>query len=74
MGKEGYEVNTQTNVQTTALATGVAAIFMWLMGYFAPDLMAAAPTGLEAILTGMIIAVIGLLLPKEKLERGNGNG
>lgn len=67
-------MNTSTNVQTTALAAGVTTVLLWLLGFFAPDLMAAAPTGLEAAITGIVAVAAGYLLPKEKLEKGTGDG
>lgn len=64
----------QTNVQTIGLAAGITVIIMWLLGYFAPDLMAEAPTGIEATITGGIVVIAGWLLPKEKFLKGTGNG
>ena len=64
-------MNTSTNVQTTALAGAGAAILMWLLGFFAPDLMATAPTGLEAATTTIIAVAVGYALPKENLEKGD---
>lgn len=63
-------MNTSTNVQTTALATFVAALIFWLLGYFSPELMATAPPGLESGLAGAIIAVIGYLIPDNTLGGG----
>ena len=48
-------MRTSTNV---GIAAGLAVITMWLLGYFAPDLMTAAPVGLEAAITGVIAVVV----------------
>jgi len=48
-------MRTSTNV---GIAAGLATILMWLLGYFSPDLMAAAPVGLEAAITGVIAVVV----------------
>ena len=50
-----------TTVITTGLAAGLATVALWLLGYFQPDLMAAAPTGLEAAITGIFTAAVGFL-------------
>ena len=60
-------MNANTNVQTTAVATFVAALVFWLLGYFQPELMATAPAGLESGLAGVIIAVIGYFVPQKAL-------
>ena len=64
----------QTNVQTIGLAAGATVIIMWLLGFFAPDLMATAPVGVEAAITGMVVVITGWLLPKDKFIKGTGNG
>jgi hypothetical protein len=64
----------QTSVQTIGIAAGTTVIIMWLLGFFAPDLMATAPTGLEASITGVVVVITGWLLPKEKFIKGTGNG
>jgi hypothetical protein len=64
----------QTNVQTIGLAAAATVIIMWLLGFFAPDLMATAPVGLEAAITGVVVVITGWLLPKDKFIKGTGNG
>ena len=49
----------QTTVTTVSLAAGAATVSLWLLGYFQPELMAAAPVGLEAAITGIFAAVVG---------------
>ena len=55
-------MNGSTNVQVVGLAAGLATIVMWLLGFFAPELMASAPTGLEAAITGIFSVLVGLLM------------
>lgn len=52
-------MNGKTNVQMIGLAAGLATVVIWLLGYFAPELMATAPTGLEAAITGIFAVVVG---------------
>ncbi len=52
-------MNQRTNVQVVGVAAGVTTIVIWLLGYFAPALMATAPTGLEAAITGIITVIVG---------------
>ena len=58
-------MNGSTNTQIVALSAGLATIVMWLLGYFAPGLMATAPTGLEAGITAVFTVVVSLLLPPD---------
>ncbi len=67
-------MDTQTNVQTVGVAAGATVIVMWLLDFFAPALMATAPTGLEAAITGVIVVIAGWFLPKDKFTKGTGNG
>jgi len=67
-------MNDQTNVQTVGIAAGATVIVMWLLAFFAPDLMATAPTGLEAAITGVVAVIAGWFLPKDKFTKGTGNG
>lgn len=60
-------MNSQTNVQTISVATLFVSSFIWLLGFYQPDLMAAAPVGFESIATGGLVAMISYLVPKEKL-------
>lgn len=52
-------MNKQTNIQTIGAAAGSTTILLWLLGYFQPELMATAPTGLEAAITGVIAVAAG---------------
>ena len=63
----------QTNVQTIGLAAAATVIIMWLLGFFAPDLMATAPVGVEAAITGVVVVITGWLLPKDKFIKGTRN-
>ena len=54
-------MNGSTNTQVIALAAGLSTIIMWLLGYFLPDLMQSAPTGLEAAITAVITVLAGVL-------------
>lgn len=47
-----------------SLAGGLAVIVFWVLGYFAPDLMATAPTGLEAAFTAVFSQFIAWLIPR----------
>jgi len=55
-------------IQATGLGAMLAVLVIWLTGYFAPDLMATAPVGLEAALTGGLAVLIGWLVPSKKNE------
>lgn len=55
-------MNGSTNVQVVGISAGLATIVMWLLGYFAPELMASAPTGVEAAITGIFSVTVGLFL------------
>ncbi|KKK74167.1 hypothetical protein LCGC14_2886500 [marine sediment metagenome] len=50
-----------TNVQVVGLAAGLATVLMWLLGFFYPELMSQAPTGLEAAITGIFAVLMGLI-------------
>lgn len=52
-------MNNNTTVTTVGLAAGFATVALWLLGHFQPELMASAPVGLEAALTGIFTAVVG---------------
>jgi len=67
----------KTNIQIVGLAAGLATVLMWLMGYFAPDLMGQAPAGLEAAITGIITVLVGLIAKPDagiKALPGTGDG
>lgn len=46
---------------TVSLSAGLATIVMWQLGYWLPDMMAAAPTGLEAAIVAVIAGVASRL-------------
>jgi len=52
----------RTNVQVVGLAAGITTVILWLTGFFAPELMASAPTGLEAGITGIVTVIAGYFL------------
>ena len=54
-------MDNQTTVTTVSLAAGVATVTLWLLGFFQPELMAAAPVGLEAAITGIFASVVGYI-------------
>jgi hypothetical protein len=51
----------RTNVQVVGAAAALATVTMWLLGYFAPELMDTAPTGLEAAATALFSVGAGML-------------
>lgn len=53
-----------TNVKVVGFAAGVTTILIWLLGYFYPELMEVAPTGLEAGITAVITSVTSYLVPQ----------
>lgn len=61
-------MNSETNTQTSIIATFIAAVVFWLAGNFAPELMSTAPAGLEAGLAGFLIVVIGYMAPKDLMS------
>jgi len=48
-------LRTSTNA---GLAGGIAVLIIWVGGMFAPESMANAPAGLEAAITGIIMALV----------------
>ena len=61
-------MNSETNTQTSIIATFLAAVVFWLAGHFLPELMASAPAGLEAGLAGTLIVLIGYMAPKDLMS------
>jgi len=49
----------QTTVVTIGTASGITTILFWLIGFYQPELMAAAPAGVEAGVTGIVAATTG---------------
>ncbi len=43
-----------------------AVLLIWLTGFYLPELMATAPVGLEAALTGGMAVFAGWLIPNKK--------
>ena len=56
-------------IQATGLGAMIAVVAIWLMGYFVPDLMATAPVGLEAALTGGLSVLMGWIVPSKGKEK-----
>lgn len=56
----------ERKIQATGLGAMFAVITIWLMGFYMPELMATAPVGLEAALTGGISVFAGWLIPNKK--------
>ena len=52
-----------TNVKVVGFAAGVTTILIWLIGFFQPELLDAAPTGLEAGITAVITSVVSYFVP-----------
>jgi hypothetical protein len=58
--KQRKKVNPiEPKIKAVGFSAGVTTVLMWLAGYALPDLMATAPTGLEAAVTGLIATVAG---------------
>lgn len=70
-------MNGSTNVQVIGGAGAFAMIVIWLLGYFLPELMATAPTGLEAGITVLFSIGAGVLFKHDagfKSLPGTGSG
>jgi hypothetical protein len=55
-------------IQATGLGAMFAVLIIWLMGYYQPELMATAPVGLEAALTGGISVFAGWFIRSKAPE------
>ena len=64
-------MNSKTNVTVVGIAGGAATIILWLLGFFQPELMNEAPTGLEAAITTVIAGVAAYVLPQDKFNGGD---
>lgn len=53
----------QTSVTVVLLAGAVATVFLWLLNYFAPGLMATAPDALEPAIGTIITAGLCYFMP-----------
>lgn len=51
--------DTHPKVKAVGAAAAIATVVMWLGGYFAPELMATAPVGLEAGITAIVATAAG---------------
>jgi hypothetical protein len=56
----------ERKIQATGLGAMFAVLAIWLMGFYMPELMATAPVGLEAALTGGISVLAGWMIPNKK--------
>lgn len=56
----------ERKIQATGLGAMITVIAIWLMGFYMPELMATAPVGLEAALTGGISVLAGWMIPNKK--------
>jgi hypothetical protein len=70
-----FDMNGSTNVQVVGFAAGLATLIMWLIGHYQPELMADAPVGAEAAITGVVSVFIGLILkPNAGIKKLPGTG
>ena len=70
-----YKVNGSTNVQLVGLAAALATILIWILSHYAPALMADAPAGLEAAMTGIFTVIVGTLAkPNAGIKQLPGTG
>ena len=53
----------QTTVIQVGAAGALTTVLFWVLGYFAPAFMATAPTGVEAAVTALVIALWGFFGP-----------
>ena len=63
-------MNGSTNTQVIGLSAGLATVCMWLLGHYAPELMADAPTGLEAATTGILTVLAGTIFKPDAGIKG----
>lgn len=57
------DMGQQTTVTVVAFAGALAALGMWVLGFFAPEFMMSAPAGVEAAVTTVIVGALGYVLP-----------
>lgn len=62
-------MNGQTTVPIVGFAGGCTTVLFWVLGFFAPEFFAAAPTGAEAAVTTLFVGAICYLLPSRPKER-----
>jgi hypothetical protein len=63
------DTGNQTTVTVVALAGGLTAIGLWILGYVAPAFMATAPAGVEAAITTVVVAILGYVLPYDGVKK-----
>ena len=51
----------EKKIVAVGAAGAASTIILWLAGYYAPELMATAPVGLEAAFTALIATVAGYM-------------
>lgn len=54
-------MNGSTNVQVSGLAVFVSMVTLWLLGFFAPELMKTAPELLGEAFVGFLVIVFGVM-------------
>ena len=50
---------THPKIKAVGIGAAAATLIMWLAGYFQPELMATAPTGVEAAITAIVATAAG---------------
>lgn len=61
-------MKSNTNIQTVGLAGAICFVFMWLMTFFEPALMATLPAGGESAITTIFTFFLALCLPEDFLQ------
>jgi hypothetical protein len=64
----------QSSVTAVLFSGAAATVLMWLLGFFAPELMATAPTGLETAIGTLITGGLCYLLPAFGAHGSSGDG
>lgn len=57
-----------SSVESTVISAFLAMLAVWLLGYFAPELMETAPTGLEAGLGGALTVLLNYIIPAKPIS------
>lgn len=52
-----------TSVTVVGFSGGATVLLFWVLGFFAPAFMAAAPAGVEAALTTVLVGLICYFAP-----------
>lgn len=58
---------TQHKATAVGFAGGFAVLVLWLVSFYSPELMEAAPTGVEAALTTVIAYIAARFRKEEKV-------